>query len=260
MVLFLRIYIGEPTVKYDSKKYIWNNMYFLAYKNNIAASLDEQFKLKNSRWEFYTEFRYNEKTSHNMNFSGDIIFNFIPDPQEKRGKRRLSSEMSNILNMEMEKAQKEGDCQQISKIMSAFDLLRECQMKTERKVNVSLLPCRGSLQTVKQAVGRDRPDTFIWCVDQHYNGYSLLLNHCAAAYLDDLKSFLGVFKSVYEFCHAIYHIEDKNFVDELINSGSKPIDSAQRVFEYLILAKKFWHKRGVYFTENTLIRDPFDKW
>ena len=107
---------------------------------------------------------------------------------------------------------------------------------------MSIMPSTGGLQFVKQAVGRDRPDTFIRCLNEHYNGSSILFIHCAASYIDKLKSFLALFDSVFEYCDCIYNISE-GLTSRLIESGAKPIDSPQRIKEYVILANEFWHER-----------------
>ena len=124
-------------------------------------------------------------------------------------------------------------------------MLDDCCNKIYKPENVSILPTHGALQLVKQSIGRDRLDTFIWCIDKHYKGESLLFNHCAPAYIDELKSFLELFNTAEEYCKCIYHIDEK-LTKQLILSGGQPIDSIERIQEYIILANKFWHQKKNY--------------
>ena len=48
-------------------------------------------------------------------------------------------------------------------------------------------------------------------------------------------------------------IDDKSFINELIKSGAKPIDTIERINEYLYLTEKFWHKKAVGYQEKGLI-------
>ena len=46
---------------------------------------------------------------------------------------------------------------------------------------------------------------------------------------------------MYDYCKDIYLIDDKSFVDRLIESGKQPIDSRNRALEYMKLANEFWN-------------------
>lgn len=233
--------LSDSDIKYDGKNYTWQMVYKKAYKENFIA--DSKLQWVNKRYQLFTEFKYKVKQSNKIFISGDIIFNFFDDPPKKQGKRRLYTEMMEILKIESENAK--NDTNQICRIKEIKTMLEECNKRVETKANVSILPSTGGLQFVKQAIGRDRFDTFVWCIDEHYNNRSVLFNHCAAAYLDDLKSFLNLFEDVYEFCFCIYNLDedDKELIDLLIKSGCKPIDCSNRILEYVILANKFWHRR-----------------
>ncbi|NFI38005.1 hypothetical protein FDA27_03100 [Clostridium botulinum] len=232
--MILRFYDLLDKTEFDSKVFIWENVYKVFYKNNLEFPQNAKYKWK-QRYVLEGCFKYKGKKSEKMEFSGDTDFNFKTSEKNKRGKRYICDEFYKII----EKEEKEDK----AKAQQVKALLDEC--KTYEKWNVSIMPRTGSLQTVKQGVGRDRLDTFIWCLDQHYNGNSLLFNYCAAAYIPSLKSFLGLFSSVYEYCECIYNINDE-LVDLLIKSGAKPIDNVIRVQEYVILAKKFWHQKKYY--------------
>ncbi len=240
--MILRFYDLLEKTEYDSKIYIWETVYKKFYKNNLDFPQNAKYKY-NNRNVLEGCFKYKGKESKKIVFSGETDFNFKTSEKNKRGKRFLCDEFYKIIE---EEEKKDKDKAQQVKV-----LLDDC--KTYVKWNVSIMPRTGSLQSLKQGVGRDRFDTFIWCLYQHYNGSSLLFNHCAAANIPSLKSFLGLFNNVYEYCECIYHI-NKELVDHLIESGAKPIDDVVRVREYVILAKKFWHQKKYYLDYGDTIR------
>lgn len=240
----MNIYFGDllKTIRYDGKKYTWKKVYDIVYADNLDSNIKLEYI--NNRYQKNTEFTYRGKKSKRMYFSGDIVFNFHNDPPGKSGKRRLYTEMYNLLQIKKENNDSGLTYEELCDIE---DMLIEANKRTERKSNVSIMPCTGSLQTIKQAIGRDRLDTFVWCLDEHYQyGKTVLYNHCAAAYMETLNSFLELFDSVEEYCECIYNISPE-LTRKLVLSGSKPIDSPQRIREYIILANQFWHERIVYF-------------
>lgn len=193
-----------------------------------------------NRYQLCAKLNYNKNESEEMLFSGDIIFNFFDS--SRRGKRRIYTEMKKILEKERNEARDKSKLDELDYIET---LLEDCKKRTESKENVSILPSTGGLQLVKQAVGRDRFDTFLCCIDEHYKGNSLLFNHCAAAHIPKLESFLNLFNNVYEFCYCIYNLDcdDNTLIDSLVASGRRPINNSSRVFEIVTLANKFWHRR-----------------
>jgi len=131
-----------------------------------------------------------------------------------------------------------------------ISLLVLCQKLTFTPVNISLLPQTGNLQTVKKGIGSDRLDTFVWALNAYYsNDVCLLLNHSTQENISRLKSYLSSFDDVYDYCKEIYHI-DKQLVDDLINSGKQPIDTAERVVDYINLSFSFWSQKYSYITEQ----------
>ena len=216
----MKLYLGDildSTIKYDGKKYTWIHIYEKAYADNFSQHSFSDYKFLNKRYQLYTKFRYNNHESLEMCFSGDIIFNFFDS--SARGKRRLYSEMKYILENDLKNTK---DDSQKRKIQNTLHMLEDCKDRTETKANVSIFPSTGGLQFVKQSVGRDRFDTFLWCINEHYNGNSLLFNHCAAANIPQLRSFLKLFENVYEFCYCLYNLDedDNDLISELIKSGS----------------------------------------
>lgn len=114
--------------------------------------------------------------------------------------------------------------------------------------NISLLPVPGGLNNIKKALGNDRLDTFLFTLKLYYDEEytSLILSASAGSSppfiknRNALKEFLDSFGSIYNYCEKMYHINDKDVVNTLCESGSKPIDTAERVKYYLELATQFW--------------------
>lgn len=63
--------------------------------------------------------------------------------------------------------------------------------------------------------------------------------------MECLKAYLECFDNVYDYCAVIYKIDEK-LTHDLIVSGSKSIDSADRVLEYISLAERFWEQKRKY--------------
>ncbi|MGN1457477.1 MAG: hypothetical protein ACI4XP_05940 [Acutalibacteraceae bacterium] len=127
-----------------------------------------------------------------------------------------------------------------------FKRLNIIKSLTYSVVNISLILQSGNLQAVKQGIGNDRIDTFIWALDEYYNGNScLLFNHSAYGTLDYLKDYLGLFENVYDYCKVIYHINE-SLVDEMIESGKRAIDSPERIIEFMNLVIRFWRQKSMY--------------
>lgn len=241
----MKLKIFRDSATYDSRKSTWKENYDIVYRKHIKnASPCTKY---NNRYKRDMEFIYRHKKSMRLPFSGDIIINLFPDDPHKRGKRGLHTEMLKIIENEAAKAKRGQSDYSLDEIRFVREMLESAAKRVERKANVSIMPIHGGLQQLKYGVGRDRFDTYVWCLHEHYDlGQTILFNHCATAYLDELNSFLELFSSAEEYCKCIYNISPK-LTKQLIKSGSQPINSFTRVREYLILTNKFWHERIVHF-------------
>lgn len=238
-------------VKYDSSVNIFETLFKTVYSENLSFPETKKYEFycpssKLRRYYIKSEFSYNGKKSVNMQFSGDIDFNYYD------GRKRLYNSFMQILNIT------EKDKNFKDEVKDTRIRIKRCCNRVENIRNVSIMPVNGGLQLLKQAVGRDRLDTFVWCLGMHFrnyrtNGESILFNYCTPAYMDSLKSFLNLFDNIFEYFECIYHIDDKSFINELIKSGAKPIDTIERINEYLYLTEKFWHKKAVGYQEKGLI-------
>lgn len=123
----------------------------------------------------------------------------------------------------------------------------------------------------------DRPDTFLYYLNEYFckrekiSENSKLYNEMIFKYAkgqksnirtkeentklirDGLISFLDEFRkgevitgkdeicsATYKYCKEMYLIDDKEFVEELIENGSKPIKTGEDVIRYMNLAKRYW--------------------
>lgn len=60
-----------------------------------------------------------------------------------------------------------------------------------------------------------------------------------------IEKFLNLFDDVYDYANTIYHINRK-LVDKLIESGKRPLDSAENIIKYMSLAKEFWNQKHTF--------------
>lgn len=239
-------------VRFDFSLNIFETLFKTVYSENLSFPENKKYewylsnrKPKIRRYYIESEFSYKGKKSNKMQFSGDIDFNYYD------GRKRLYNSFDLILK------ETEKDNNRKKEVEDTRTHIKNCRNRVENVKNVSIMPVNGNLQSLKQAVGRDRLDTFTWCLDMHFrnyktNGESILFNYCAPAYFDALKSFLNLFDNIYEYFECVYHIDDKFFVNELIESGAKPIDTIERINKYLYLTERFWHKKAVGYLEKGL--------
>ena len=135
-------------------------------------------------------------------------------------------------------------------------------------VNVSLIPQSGNLQAVKQGIGNDRLDTFVWALDEYYSKRSnLLFNHSSAQNMSALNEYLDMFNGVDEYCRTVYHINE-SLVADMIESGKKAIDTPEGIMGFMNLTYRFWTQKAKYLyakakgkNNNEIIKllDEFDE-
>lgn len=193
-----------------------------------------------------------------IEISGDIDFNF------KMNHIRYFIDIINNGKSEMAEAQKMN----LKKILIKFHNL------TYHPNNISLLPRTGALNNIKKSLGNDRLDTILFALKLYYEkGITsfILSSSCGPnppyiANRNKLKEFLDSFncgsnnsESIYSYCNQIYHI-DENLVNDLCLSGSKPIDTPERVEDYLDLATRFWaQKNEFYKRSNSKVKSQYQK-
>lgn len=235
--------------EFDTSNEAWE-VYKLLYEVNFPDGTELK---QNKRRRFIEErITVNNRTSAKpINFSGDTDFNYTKGFAHSR----LTA---------YRKYLKDGKIPgKYAKIYS--NNLTIFEELTYSIVNVSLIPQNGNMQAIKQGVGNDRLDTFIWALDEYYNKTSnVLFNHSSANNMPVLKEYLAMYQDVYEYCATVYHINE-SLVDELIESGKRAVDSPERVIEFMNLTYRFWTQKAKFLRaqadvkKNTAVIEMLDE-
>lgn len=222
--------------EFDVSDDIWK-IYRLMYRENLP---DDFPIIEKGRKHIEAVFKNGERSSaKKLYFSGDTDINFTNGFAHSRLKC-YKDLICQKMNNEKDK----------TRYLKSLDIIEKL---TYSIVNVSLIPQSGNLQSVKQGIGNDRIDTFIWALAEYYAGNScLLFNHSAYGTLDYLKDYLSLFESVYDYCKVIYHIDNPLLVDDMIESGKYAVDSPKRVIELMKLASGFWQQKYRYLYDKSL--------
>lgn len=133
------------------------------------------------------------------------------------------------------------------------DKLRECVSMHHSIYNLVLLQTMGNMQSRKQQGLKlsdniyeqlDRGDTFLYLLDCLYkNVNEEILTASTDQNRNVLKRYLkSNFNNVYDYTEQMLQINDKNFIDKLIENGNQKLDSSN-VNQFLDLALDFWDKR-----------------
>lgn len=202
---------------------------------------------KNKVWRLYFNlndtFRKGDQTNSNVfqddfYMSGDTDFNF----NEKK-----APIFEEILKEDLKGKSLEN----------AKEKLEFCKKSHHAMVNFSFMPMTGNLQGFKGLkCQHDRLDIFLYHLSKFYKTKDeYILSMAVPKVYERLKTFLGFFNDVYHYCNKVYHIENKGFVDRLIENGEKPIETADDVIRYMDLAIEYWHMRAVNYATNYYIQE-----
>ena len=235
--------------EFDTSNEAWE-VYKLLYEVNFPDGIELK---QNKRRRFIEErITVNNRTSAKpINFSGDTDFNYT---------KGFAHSRLTAYRKYLKDGRIPGKYAKIySNNLTIFEEL------TYSIVNVSLIPQNGNMQAIKQGVGNDRLDTFIWALDEYYNKTSnVLFNHSSANNMPVLKEYLAMYHDVYEYCATVYHINE-SLVDELIESGKCAVDSPERVIEFMNLTYRFWTQKAkflrtqAYVKKNTAVIEMLDE-
>ncbi|HRV50780.1 MAG TPA: hypothetical protein P5529_03935 [Saccharofermentans sp.] len=222
----------DPKIS-DRDKDAWN-FYKKIYKNNPF--------FKNFNWDCEEKaLFFLKEVNDNIDFNGDVIFNF------SNNCTRLQKYLSYISNSEL--------CDEYKAKLSSINSL----------LNISLLLSDGNIQGSKQGIGYDRGDTFIWALDQYFNGFSeIVLNFATWQMSARPRYFLEYIKSsancepcevIFYYCNVFYNLEinisNKELIRDLIYSGSRAIDNEYAAIRYIELALRFWEARRTHINSYT---------
>ena len=127
----------------------------------------------------------------------------------------------------------------------AFALLKTCEEKHHTLLNFSLMESTGNMQGFKGDDRFDRLDRFVYELDLYYKelSNSIINNAANKKARNGLTSFLKIFTDIYHYCEEIYLIEDKKFIEKIIQQGSEPIENTYEIIRYMHLALEFWKKK-----------------
>lgn len=140
--------------------------------------------------------------------------------------------------------------------------LNNCKSMVYSLHNFAIMPQTGGMNKCKGACN-DRLDKFLFLLDEYYKDpnrsvdnpiFSLaqggwkgdsehIRKEKKTLQKNRLKHFLDPIGSVYKYCEYFYLINDKDFIDCLIENGKTTIDSGCAVVAYMKLAEDFWRIR-----------------
>ena len=192
---------------------------------------------------YYDNFSFNKKTNEYMythseksiEVAGDVCFNL----KLKNGKFFTlygsiieKEELFNELNEQLEKVR-------------------------YSPMNISIMPKNGGLNNIKKSFGNDRFDSFGLLLSEYYAGKKVPIINGGTVNSKignrlSLASFLDSYSTVYEYFKDFYGIEDKQFIDKIVEAGRHLITTKKNFVEYIELAVKFWQCR--------LEQDKINKW
>ena len=142
--------------------------------------------------------------------------------------------------------------------------LQNCNLMFHSLHNFALMPQTGGMNNFKgtgaymndKGHNLDRLDKFIFFLSQYYDNpcidnpiFSRAQGKKSKKFTAEqnttflkilLKQFLDYIGSVYQYCEYFYLIKDIDFINCLIDSGGKTIDSGKSVVAYMKLAEDFW--------------------
>lgn len=211
----------------DSSPETWNDLFLKVYRDRFDALFDfnnlsdvgtnPECKRIYARLNFNKNPDLQDKFAH-FKVAGDCDFNF----NDKKVKifEKILGETNN-------------------------DLLKKCHEHHHSFCNFSFMPItgglnnsKGTLKHEKELCPLDRFDSFICELDKYYNGQDTAIlntvNKAAVCW------WLSNFKDVYEYCHDVYFISDKTFVDKLLAHGQKPLNNRENLISYMHLALEYW--------------------
>lgn len=130
--------------------------------------------------------------------------------------------------------------------------LKICSEMHHSIYNMVLLQTMGNMQKRKQqglqlSPGKyeqlDRGDTFLYLLNKFYKEKNeKILAASTQANKESLRKYLLNFKDVEDYADNMLQINEKEFINKLIENGKKQLDSSN-VNDYLDIALEFWKKR-----------------
>lgn len=239
MRLMHRLWLKRNDVdEYDVKYEAWQ-IYKRMYRDNLIFTNKDIIE-NDGRPYIKRQFMHNEKSTQPMKFSGETDFNF-----STKKKRALCRSRYEHYKKILERDLKDEGILEIY-----IGMLNECSLMHHSQDNISIMLKTGNMQGAKGSIGLDRLDVWLLILDMRYrHKINLLQNHCTLENSSKIEEFLNLFDNVYDYSYTIYHI-DRKLVDDLIESGKKPLDSADNIITYMSLAQRFWEQKHKYLEEQ----------
>lgn len=218
---------NNSDIGYDVKDDAWK-----VYRKMYGENLNFESIDRDKRPHIESKFKHGNKSSKKMKFSGEIDFNFSNNKIWELARSRYQH-YKKIL-------EKDSVGEEFIK------MLDECCKKHHSPENISLMLQTGNMQGAKKGIGLDRLGVWLLVLKMKYeNNINLLQNHGTVENSSEIEAFLDLFEDVYDYAKTIYHV-DRKLVDDLIESGKKPLDSACNIINYMRLAKRFWEQKRKY--------------
>lgn len=233
----------DDVTEYDVKLDAWK-LYGSLYRDIIGEIKYKDIVIEGKRPYIEKRMSHNNK-SVLLKLSGETDFNFSSHTIVGLGKSRVKflEYFTRELNDEIEKE-------------DFKKRVNNCMKHYHSKMNISLMPQTGSLNLAKQSIGNDRLDTFIWALNEYYvSGNEMILVRSSNENYSLLKEYLDLFDDVYDYCKTIYFISE-DLTRNMIEFGTKSINSSQRASDYMKLAERFWEEKQEHINtilENSLV-------
>lgn len=260
------------TMEPDSSKEAWEHYKKFYTESNCKYSIRANYDFDHLH--YYTPFNYAGYKSGVCDESG--WYNFVNRPFSKESKKvnRLyalhkdAQRIRKIQNEEVEWCRVSlrvgGECDfnfnekkyqlfqsMLKEDLSALEQLERCKKMHHTPLNFSLMQAVGNMQGFKGRDTFDRLDRFAFKLDQYFKQNSEdILTYSTSDNQPLLKNYLDEFGNIYSYFKEIYFIDEKDFVDEIISNGGRPIKSSDDVIRYMTLAEEFWSKKQFCFEKK----------
>lgn len=161
----------------------------------------------------------------------------------------------------------------------ALELLETCNKMHYSPLNFSLIQTVGNLQSFKNEglivetekyENLDRLDTFVYYLSEFYKenqekraessiikrqrNRKIFGRPMSEENVKSLINYLNSFEDIYDYCNKIYFIKindeekgENDFIQKLIKSGEKILETGDDIVEYMKLAGEFWKIKKAYF-------------
>ncbi len=192
----------------------------------------------------------------NCKLGGEMDFNFNSDKQSwQKDKYGYYEDI-----LEKDDKMKEADKDK------ALEILRQCRKTQYTRCNLSVIIVTGGLNSLKGKLSQDRRaldrfDAFIYILSDYFHkrnagrekaegcgeDYMHIIFseawHSAKGNRECLGEYLNLYTDINDYFMKNYNIDDNELIKALIHSGKEPIDSGERVMEYLRLANWYWREK-----------------